>query len=178
MVGNDKPTTLQVEGVWIDEGAELIPYHHTLSDGEDRLAMDGSERTAGAAKFPPKTLEIVTDLTGGAVQRSTQKNKSNSRHLLGGVTGWEYLLGEMFGSDHVTISTEGMCLIPNCLGGRGSPAGLANVFFQRFYPIPVRFYFSNNLHSGPAGSEEYNHPWAFRGYTPDVIARHHPKHPA
>jgi hypothetical protein len=46
--------------------------------------------------------------------------------------GWEYLLGEMFGSDHVTIGMYGMCLIQNCIGGAGSPIGLADVFFQRF----------------------------------------------
>lgn len=134
MVGNDKPTTLQVRGIWIDEGAELIPYQHTLSDEEDRLVQHGREPTVEAANLPPKLLEVVTDLPGGAIRRSKQKTTNDFRHLLRGVTGWDYLLGEMFGSDHVTISTDGMCLIPNCLGGRGSPAGLADVFFQRFPP--------------------------------------------
>jgi len=52
--------------------------------------------------------------------------------------GWEYLLGDMFESDHVMIGMDGMCLIPDCIGGRGSPAGLADVFFQRFVILYYR----------------------------------------
>ncbi|PVH89051.1 hypothetical protein DL98DRAFT_544096 [Cadophora sp. DSE1049] len=100
-----------------------------------------------------RMLEIVTDLPGSMAERDRQKNSDTSRGILGGVMGWEYLLGEMFGSDHVTIGNDGMCLIPDCIGGRGSPAGLADVFFQ----------------SGPAGSEQYTHPWFFQEYIPDVI---------
>lgn len=115
-------------------------------------------------------LEVVTDLLGSIAGKHRRKNTGTSRGILGGVMGWEYLLGEMFGSDHVTIGNDGMCLIPNCIGGRGSPAGLADVFFQRFVPCSAsRTLKTDMVDSGPAGSEQYTHPWVFQEYTPDVI---------
>ncbi|KAH7336059.1 hypothetical protein BKA65DRAFT_458560 [Rhexocercosporidium sp. MPI-PUGE-AT-0058] len=113
--------------------------------------MVGGETAKGAHQR--RMLEIVTDLPGSLAGKDKSKSTGTSRGVLGGVMGWEYLLGEMFGSDHVTIGNDGMCLIPDCIEGRGSPAGLADVFFQ----------------SGPAGSEQYDHPWFFQEYTPDVI---------
>jgi hypothetical protein len=32
----------------------------------------------------------------------------------------------------LTTGMDGMCLIQDCIGGTGSPVGLADVFFQRF----------------------------------------------
>ncbi|KAH7409521.1 hypothetical protein BKA64DRAFT_570688 [Cadophora sp. MPI-SDFR-AT-0126] len=120
-----------------------------LSRHEIRIIAPMQAESRGQRRM----LEVVTDLLGSIAGKHRRKNTGTSRGILGGVMGWEYLLGEMFGSDHVTIGNDGMCLIPNCIGGRGSPAGLADVFFQ----------------SGPAGSEQYTHPWVFQEYTPDVI---------
>ncbi|KAI9056185.1 hypothetical protein LZ554_001113 [Drepanopeziza brunnea f. sp. 'monogermtubi'] len=146
MAGGDAVETLQVEGIWIDKSGQLLPYEGSLN--ADRLFEDRLLNS-----HPRKMLEIVTDLPGSMSGRDSRKNTGDGRAILGGVLGWEYLLGEMFGSDHVTIGMDGICLISKCIGGRGTPAGLADVFFQ----------------SGPAGSEQYNHPWLFQEYTPDVM---------
>jgi hypothetical protein len=76
-------------------------------------------------------LEIIADLPGSVTGRDRRKTIGSSHGILGGVMGWEYLLGEMFGAAHVTIGMDGMCLIQDCIGGRGRPVGLADVFFQR-----------------------------------------------
>ncbi|KAH8803904.1 hypothetical protein F5882DRAFT_425342 [Hyaloscypha sp. PMI_1271] len=147
MVSSDSLETLQVEGIWIDEGAQLLPCETSTDLGDN---------------FPPaqcpspvqnKVLEIVTDMPGSKAGKDKHKESGITHEILGGVTGWEYLLGEMFGSDHVTIGMDGMCLIQDCFGGRGSPVGLADVFFQ----------------SGPAGSEQFAHSWHFQEYIPDVM---------
>jgi hypothetical protein len=126
MVSSDSLETLQVEGIWIDEGAQLLPCETSTDFGDN---------------FPPaqcpspvqnKMLEIVTDMPGSKAGKDKHKESGITHEILGGVMGWEYLLGEMFGSDHVTIGMDGMCLIQDCFGGRGSPVGLADVFFQRF----------------------------------------------
>ncbi|KAL2069198.1 hypothetical protein VTL71DRAFT_15536 [Oculimacula yallundae] len=146
MVGGDAAETLQIEGIWIDEGGQLLPYQG------GPIAGDPSSQQTKVTS-PKRMLEIVTDLPGTMAGKDKRQISGTIRGILGGVMGWEYLLGEMFGSDHVTVGGDDMCLIPDCIGGRGSPAGLADVFFQ----------------SGPAGSEQFSHPWFFQEYTPDVI---------
>lgn len=125
MVGGDGVETLQIEGIWINEGGQLLPHQNS-----PKIAESLSQQTKATSQR--RMLEIVTDLPGFVVGKDRRKSTGTSRGILGGVMGWEYLLGEMFGSDHVTIGNDGMCLIPDCIGGRGSPAGLADVFFQRF----------------------------------------------
>ncbi|CZT50970.1 uncharacterized protein RSE6_12047 [Rhynchosporium secalis] len=129
MVGNDAVETLQIEGIWINEGGQLLPHPGSPNPG-DRF----KQQTKTSA--PRRMVEIVTDLPGSTASKEKSKNTGTARSIMKGVLGWEYLLGEMFGSDHVTIGNEGMCLIPDCIGGRGSPAGLADVFFQWFGPLP------------------------------------------
>jgi len=127
MVSRINVETLQVEGIWIDQGGEVLPHEASVF-GDD---------------FPPaqnkhvqnKMLEVVTDLPGSKAGRDKGKSSGITHEILGGVMGWEYLLGEMFGSDHVTTGMDGMCLIQDCIGGRGSPVGLADVFFQRLLPL-------------------------------------------
>jgi hypothetical protein len=127
MVSSLNVETLQVDGIWIDQGGEVLP-HETSVFGDD---------------FPPaqnkhvqnKMLEVVTDLPGSKAGRDKGKSSGITHEILGGVMGWEYLLGEMFGSDHVTTGMDGMCLIQDCIGGKGSPVGLADVFFQRLLPL-------------------------------------------
>ncbi|KAL5317291.1 hypothetical protein ACEPPN_014386 [Leptodophora sp. 'Broadleaf-Isolate-01'] len=125
MVGSDSVETLQIEGIWIDDGGQLLPYQSS-----PRTADPFSQQTKDTAQR--RMLEIVTDLSGSIAGKDRRKNTGTSRGILGGVMGWEYLLGEMFGSDHVTIGNDVM-------------------------------------ESGPAGSEQYSHPWFFQEYTPDVI---------
>jgi hypothetical protein len=135
MVGDQAAETLQIEGIWIDEAGQLLPY--TVSDSSSDKAINPSqvEATAFASgKLPRKMLEIVTDLPGSRAARDRHNDIGTIRGIVNGVTGWEFLIGEMFGSavDHVTIGMEGMCLVQDCIGGTGSPAGLADIFFQRF----------------------------------------------
>jgi len=125
MVSSEIVETLQVEGIWIDQGGQIVP--RDTSDSGDGFFP------AQSKKYPTvqsKMLEVITDLPGSKVGTE----KSGITHtILGGVLGWEYLLGEMFGSDHVMIGMDGMCLIQDCIGGTGSPVGLADVFFQRYF---------------------------------------------
>lgn len=90
--------------------------------------------------------------------------------MLAGVMGWEYLLGEMFGADHVGIGVDGMCLTPDCIGGTGQPAGLGDVFFRRSVRLDL-YCLTLKLtdRSGPSDSPYFEHPWMFSAYIPDVL---------
>jgi hypothetical protein len=155
--------TLEVEGLWIDEAGQLLPFE-AENDSDNQISDSSLEEYAyepqSFKSSHRKMLEIITDLPGSASSKGGTGEKTASQRILGGVLGWEYLLGEMFGSDHVTIGMDvrvstnrlstcqdcasfklfftdssiikGMCLIQDCIGGKGTPAGLADVFFQRF----------------------------------------------
>jgi len=134
MVRENAVETLQVKGIYIDQGGQLLPFADTSRPALEALVslLQHGQATGEVVTQPPeKMLEIVTDLPGSMAGRDRRRNIETARGILGGVMGWEYLLGEMFGSDHVMIGMDGMCLIQDCIGGRGSPAGLADVFFQR-----------------------------------------------
>ena len=89
---------------------------------EDVTRIDGGRR---------KVVEVVTDSPGLFGGKSQGHRMGGAGDLLAGVMGWEFLLGEMFGVDHVGISVEGMCLIAHCIGGAGEPSGMGEVFFRR-----------------------------------------------
>ncbi|CAD6445578.1 29b0c310-d0e2-4d74-ac42-5ea02d76bf40 [Sclerotinia trifoliorum] len=166
MVGRDTVETFQFLGVWLDEDGQLIPvqdpmvpttkaqlYTKDIANEEFGFPINGLPRQNTPQR---KMLEILTDLPGSMTGLDRRKHRIASNlanGILGGVMGWEYLTGEMFGSDHVTIGMDGMCLVQDCIGGRGTPAGLADVFFQ----------------SGPLGSGQYAQPWLFQSYIPDVM---------
>ena len=78
-----------------------------------------------------KILEIITDSPGSLSSKTKGRRTGGAAGLLAGVMGWEYLLGEMFGADHVSIGVDGMCLTQNCIGGTSQPAGMGDVFFRR-----------------------------------------------
>ena len=78
-----------------------------------------------------KLLEVITDSPGSVTAKQQGRRTGGADGLLSGVMGWEYLLGEMFGADHVGIGVDGMCLLPDCIGGSGEPAGMGDVFFRR-----------------------------------------------
>lgn len=135
--------------------------HHKME--HDIPEADGTRR---------KVIEIVTDSPGSLSQKRHQQHVRTTEALLAGVLGWEYLLGEMFSADHVCIGVDGMCLIQDCYGGRGYPAGLGDVFFRRYVRI------LSHLHhllieedSGPFGSGYFDHSWTFTAYVPDVLVR-------
>ena len=78
-----------------------------------------------------KLLEVITDSPGSLAGKQRSRRTGGADGLLSGVMGWEYLLGEMFGADHVGVGVDGMCLVPDCIGGSGEPAGMGDVFFRR-----------------------------------------------
>ena len=79
-----------------------------------------------------KIVEILTDSPGSYIGKQKGRRSGGIDNILAGVMGWEYLLGEMFGADHVGIGADGMCLVPDCIGGTGQPVGLGDVFFRRY----------------------------------------------
>ena len=116
-------------------GLSRLTRHGFLGNAEQstreddpELDQDDSSRTSG---MRGKVLEIVTDAPGALNHAMTGARSGGADGILGGVMGWEYLLGEMFGVDHVSIGMEGMCLTRDCIGGTGEPAGMGDVFFRR-----------------------------------------------
>lgn len=93
------------------------------SDEDEDIPVEVQERK--------KILEVITDSPGSLSGRQRGRRTGGADGLLAGVMGWEYLLGEMFGADHVGIGVDGMCLTQNCIGGTGQPAGMGDVFFRR-----------------------------------------------
>lgn len=103
--------------------------HHT----ENRSEVEHKD-AFGSANQPrrrKKVIEIVTDSPGSFGGKHKSARTGGADGLLAGVMGWEYLIGDMFGADHIGIGVEGMCLTQECIGGIGSPAGIGEVFFRR-----------------------------------------------
>lgn len=135
MVGG-RIETLQVEGLLIDEGGQLLSFQTELEPAvQSSESEETAEQTRSAPRLDRKMLEIITDMPGSMAMKAKGGvgDAAKTRGILGGVLGWEYLLGEMFASDHVSVGMEGMCLVQECIGGQGAPAGIADVFFQRSY---------------------------------------------
>lgn len=127
----------------------------TNDNHESKLESDSGDDDEGSSmsQSRKKILEIITDSPGSFPGQRKTNRTGGADGLLAGIMGWEYLLGEMFGADHVGIGVDGMCLIQNCIGGVGQPNGIGDVFFR----------------SGPFGLEHFEHPWMFDAYVPDVI---------
>lgn len=103
------------------EASEKADQDLEGEDTHDQARVKGRKRM----------LEIITDTPGSLGRQKFGKRTGGRNGLLGGVMGWEYLLGEMFGVDHISIGLDGMCLTQNCIGGTGQPAGIGDVFFRR-----------------------------------------------
>lgn len=134
------------------------------------------EREDGSlnAETRKKMLEVITDNPGSFAGNRQSGRTGGADGLLAGVMGWEYLLGEIFGADHVGIGVDGMCLTQNCIGGIGQPSGIGDVFFRRSVICVTSFCTTSGGRalrpdSGPFGSEYFEHPWMFDAYVPDVI---------
>ena len=94
-----------------------------------------------------KLIEVITDSPGSFHSRHSGTRTGGADGLLAGVMGWEYLLGEMFDTDHVAIGVDGMCMTQDCIGGVGSPAGLGDVFFRR--SVLLSFAIKTASHGAP-----------------------------
>ncbi|KAI9831757.1 MAG: hypothetical protein M1826_003088 [Phylliscum demangeonii] len=108
------------------------PDHELPEDGLPHQADARDPRYPSGMRRP--MLEIITDSPGAMTPQKDGTYERAHEQLLGGVMGWEYVLGEMFAIDHVRISVDGMCLTQECVGGTGQPAGMSDVFFRRQVP--------------------------------------------
>ena len=177
------------EDLFHAENDQVGERHRTglsgLTKGNDRGktvevdTSDEGEASPNEMQDRRKILEVITDSPGSLSSKRKGRRTGGADGLLAGVMGWEYLLGEMFGADHVDIGVDGMCLTQNCIGGTGEPAGMGDVFFRRsvlLEYINVRLSYTNKTsllgHSGPYGSAYFDHPWIFDAYVPDVIVNH------
>lgn len=97
------------------------------------IAEENDKPQAGLSNpfLQRKVVEIVTDHPGFIIGKSRGSRQDRADGILAGVMSWEYILGEMFGADHIAIGVDGMCLTQQCIGGVGEPAGLGDVFFRR-----------------------------------------------
>lgn len=107
----------------LDKGASGGTETQRASEDDEDLLSPYRERK--------KLVEIITDSPGAYTGKQQGRRTGGADGLLKGVLGWEYLLGEMFGVDHVSIGIDGMCLSQDCIGGTGYPAGMGDVFFRR-----------------------------------------------
>lgn len=82
--------------------------------------------------LPQKTLEIVTDVP----HTLRAQNINSSRNVL---QGWQDLVGELFGVDHVSIMLNRMCVTSPCIGAAAQLANIKDAFFRRFCPRSPRF---------------------------------------
>ena len=121
------------------------PSHGQLAKSEetvDPASYDESGRGYGEER---KVLEIMTDTPGSLGIANKSGRSGGGVGILGGVMGWEYLLGEMFSVDHVSLGIDGMCLTQSCIGGTGEPAALGDVFFRRYKTSFLRIVFNLTL---------------------------------
>ena len=107
--------------------------NHVASHTKSHGTIEDEEEMLQTSQERKKILEIVTDSPGSFSREPKGRGRrtGGADGLLSGVMGWEYLLGEMFGADHVGIGVDGMCLTQECIGGTGQPAGLGDIFFRR-----------------------------------------------
>ena len=125
---NDEPVELgKVHRLGLDALLESSVRGGSLQE-EDAKSVVNTSAIENARK---KLLEVITDSPGSLNGRDKSKHAKGAHALLAGVSGWEYLLGEMFDADHVSLGLDGMCLVQDCIGGAGSPAGIGDVFFRR-----------------------------------------------
>ncbi|EPE26697.1 hypothetical protein GLAREA_02610 [Glarea lozoyensis ATCC 20868] len=152
MVQDGRVETLQIEGIYLDKDAHLIAPS-SLGDVLDSQAESLSSSGQNKYSSNRKMIEIITDLPKFAGSKGRDNQDQPAHNILKGIRGWDYLLGEMFDADHASVGMGGMCLVPNCIGGKGDPATIAELFFR----------------SGPVGSEHYTDTWEFQNYIPDVL---------
>lgn len=146
---------LRFEGLWLNVGGHLIPSRGTEASARQELISDvaptlsnhsaqasrqrfvtytpetisggslGDSRSQSPPAAARKVLEIMSDLP-----RSFPGHPDDEREKA--VAGWEELVGDIFGADHVRIGVDGICLSLPCTGGMVEPATSKDVFFRRY----------------------------------------------
>lgn len=114
----------------------LASFMRGSNKGQTQARDEEGEVEAPDFRRRKKLIEIVTDTPAHLDNRPRHTSRTREAdNLLSGVVGWEYLIGEMFSVDHVSIGSEGMCLVHDCVGGTGSPSGMGDTFFRRYVPL-------------------------------------------
>lgn len=154
MTDNNGTGIVELEGIWLSKGGQLVRIEGTYSNEDldheesgqvSRVKMgehseshdcreDGKCNAEDASlneENRKKMLEVITDSPGSVPGSRRFSRTGGADGLLAGVMGWEYLLGEIFGADHVDVGVDGMCLTQDCIGGVGQPNGIGDVFFRR-----------------------------------------------
>lgn len=133
MTDNNGTGIVELEGIWLSKGGKLVRIEGTFGnedwDHEDH--EDHEEHENHDDRDRKKMLEVITDSPGSVTDNYRSSRTGGADGLLAGVMGWEYLLGEIFGADHVGVGVDGMCLTQDCIGGVGEPSGIGDVFFRR-----------------------------------------------
>lgn len=139
--GSLLPEEYENEDLLSAENEQLGEKHRTGLDGllstneNQNSELDKNsikhDQTSLVGQARRKMIEIVTDSPGFLASKHRGRESGSAHDLLAGIMGWEYMLGEMFGADHVGIGVDGMCLIQNCIGGLGQPSGIGDVFLRR-----------------------------------------------
>lgn len=104
----------------------LLEHKKHIQDGREN-----DEDSTDTFQSGRKILEVITDSPNFYIAKQRNSRTGGAHGLLAGVMGWEYLLGEMFEADHVSIGVDGMCLTRDCIGGVGQPTGIGDAFFRR-----------------------------------------------
>ena len=136
MTDNNGTGIVELEGIWLSKGGKLVRIEGTFGnedwDPEDRQDHEDHEEYENHEDLDrKKMLEVITDSPGSIADNHRSSRTGGADGLLAGVMGWEYLLGEIFGADHVGVGVDGMCLTQDCIGGVGEPSGIGDVFFRR-----------------------------------------------
>lgn len=130
-MGGDDSIDMDGDDIGKPHRVGLSNLMHGGKDGQERDDDDNDDPQT-TMRHRKKLIEIVTDQAA----HLSNKPRASARQtitdtLLAGVMGWEYLIGEMFSVDHVTVSSEGMCLVHDCVDGTGTPSGMGDMFFRR-----------------------------------------------
>lgn len=141
------------EGIWLSNGGSLVasqrkrisdspgtgaapslPTNESIRYSRQGLQTEEAQKIKNSGPnrsgfqqslfSPQKTLEIVTDTPITSLGRTTNRTEP-------AIMGWEALIGDMFGVDHVRTSVNGMCVTSPCIGGAAQPANVKDAFFRR-----------------------------------------------
>ncbi|KAL9625338.1 MAG: hypothetical protein Q9160_000401 [Pyrenula sp. 1 TL-2023] len=134
----DSGGTLQLEGFWISIGGQVSHIHDDGNIRRDDQNVKSLQQNSSIPKllprFPRKLLEIITDSSRQLAPNSTSTTTS-TEGVLEDLATWDYLVGEMFNADHVTLSVNDLCLAPDCNGSDSSSITISDTFYRSGPPV-------------------------------------------
>lgn len=126
--------TLQLEGFWMNIGGQMSHIHDNSNTRRDdqnvRSSQQNLSTTKPTSRRRRKSLEVITDVPRLHAPNSTF-TAASTKGVLQDLTKWDYLLGETFKADRVTLSVDGLCLAPDCQGSDSSRVTISDTFYRR-----------------------------------------------